>query len=206
MARSSHARLPCRRARSMARRKHAWRPPGPSRSPDSASSSSPPGGELGFLKAVVVLFGRRQRFIEHAVRVREAPGLRVGVAQHAEVVRDPQSRPVARKACSPSSSSGSAASIRPCRSIPAPLWRAPECLPELEAVLGGNGDFFFRRPLNLGSAAAVVIETRREVDGMRHAEGMADRAGELTSVRGPSPSPGPGNQGATAPVRDSTDG
>ena len=137
--------------------------------------------QLGFLKTVVVLLGGRERFVEHAVRVREAPGLRVCVAQHAEVVRDPQSRARGAEGLQPLEQKRKRVVDPALQEHPGALVEYAQCLPELKAVLGRDGDLLLRRSLNLGSDAAVMIETRREVDRMRRAEGMADRAGELTS-------------------------
>ena len=49
--------------------------------------------QLGLVATVIVLLGERQPFVQRLVRVLEAPGLRVGIAQHAEVRRNSHLRP-----------------------------------------------------------------------------------------------------------------
>ena len=49
--------------------------------------------QLGLVATVVVLLGDRQPLVQRLVRVLEPAGLRVGIAQHAEVRRNAHFRP-----------------------------------------------------------------------------------------------------------------
>ena len=49
--------------------------------------------QLGLVATVIVLLGDRQPFVQRLVRILKARGLRVGIAQHAEVRRNPHFRP-----------------------------------------------------------------------------------------------------------------
>ena len=92
MARSSHALLCWRRAVSMARRKQLFGG-GTLVGRLGQQQLALEAVQLGLVATVVVLLGNRQPFVERRVRVLEPPGLRVGIAQHAEVGRDADFRP-----------------------------------------------------------------------------------------------------------------
>src|SRR5207244_3966056 len=138
--------------------------------------------QLGLVATVVVLLGNRQPLVQRIVRVLEARGLRVSIAQQTEVRRNADFRPGGPEGAEPLEENRQRFLPPALQEQPRPLVKGAQRVPERKALFGRDGHRFLGRRFDLGSESAVMVEKRRKVHGMAEAEPVANRSPQLARL------------------------
>ena len=116
------------------------------------------------------------------MRVLEPAGLRVGVAQDAEVERKGQLRTGGPEGVEALEEQGQRFVQLALQEHPATLEERARGVPERKTLFGRDCDLFLGGRLDLGPEPAKLVEPGRVVQGIGQAERVADLAGQLTHL------------------------
>ena len=98
------------------------------------------------MATVVVLLGNRQPLVQRLVRVLEARGLRVGIAQQTEVRRNADFRPGGPEGAKPLEKNRQRFLPLALQEQPRPIVKCAQRVPERKALFGGDGRFVLGPP------------------------------------------------------------